>query len=100
MTEETKSYLEKFSVKALKSAGSSLKFCLLAQGEAGLYPRFGPTMEWDMAAGHAILLAAGGEVLREDGSPLDYGKIADNYKNPFFIVWAKARQKAKVNNDG
>lgn len=89
MTEETRRYIEQFSVKELKSAGSSLKFCLLAKGEADLYPRFGPTMEWDTAAGHAVLLAAGGVVLMENGEPLEYGKANENYRNPFFIAWAK-----------
>ncbi len=88
MTEETKAYLEKLKVADLKSAGSSLKFCLLADGQADLYPRFGPTMEWDTAAGHAVLLAAGGEVVMEDGEPLMYGKVAQGYKNPFFIARA------------
>ncbi|MBM3519514.1 MAG: 3'(2'),5'-bisphosphate nucleotidase CysQ, partial [Alphaproteobacteria bacterium] len=70
----TDDYLQTVKVKALCSAGSSLKFCLVAAGEADLYPRFGRTMEWDTAAGHAVLLAAGGRVLATDGGPLLYGK--------------------------
>jgi hypothetical protein len=66
------------------NAGSSLKFCLVAAGEADIYPRFGPTMEWDTAAGHAVLAAAGGRVLTCDGSPLSYGK--PEYRNPYFIA--------------
>jgi len=65
-------------------AGSSLKFCRLAEGVADLYPRFGPTMEWDTAAGHAILSAAGGSVSTLDGGPLRYGK--PGFLNPHFIA--------------
>jgi 3'(2'), 5'-bisphosphate nucleotidase len=65
-------------------AGSSLKFCRIAEGAADLYPRFGPTMEWDTAAGHAILLAAGGSVATLDGGPLLYGK--PGFRNPHFIA--------------
>ena len=67
-----------------KIAGSSLKFCLIAAGEADLYPRFAPTNEWDTAAGQAVLEAAGGSVRREDGTPLAYGK--PGFKNPWFIA--------------
>jgi 3'(2'), 5'-bisphosphate nucleotidase len=65
-------------------AGSSLKFCLLAAGEADLYPRLGRTMEWDIAAGHAVLRAAGGEVRQLDGQPLRYGKAG--FENPHFVA--------------
>lgn len=83
----TDDYIAKFSVKDMTSAGSSLKFCLVATGEADLYPRLGPTMEWDTAAGHAVLLGAGGRVVRfDDHSELTYGK--PGYKNPFFIAYA------------
>jgi len=71
-------------VASLASAGSSLKLCLVAAGEADLYPRFGRTMEWDIAAGHAVLLAAGGEVYRLDGGPLRYGKAG--FENPHFYA--------------
>lgn len=73
----------------VKNAGSSLKFCLCAAGEADVYPRFGPTMEWDTGAGHAILLAAGGRVTTEDGAPLLYAK--DPLRNPNFIAWGGLR---------
>lgn len=83
----TDDYLAKYSAKDMTSAGSSLKFCLVATGEADLYPRVGRTMEWDTAAGHAILAGAGGHVVRwEDHAPLTYGK--DGYANPFFIAHA------------
>ena len=69
-------------------AGSSLKLCLLAAGEADVYPRLGRTMEWDIAAGHAVLAAAGGVVLGLDGAPLRYGKAG--FENPHFVAWGKA----------
>jgi 3'(2'), 5'-bisphosphate nucleotidase len=75
-------------VKSLCSAGSSLKFCLVAAAEADLYPRFGRTMEWDTAAGHAVLLAAGGKVVTVDGPVLAYGKRVRGYDNPGFIASA------------
>jgi len=84
----TDDFLKKVQVKSLCSAGSSLKFCLIAAGEADLYPRFGRTMEWDTAAGHAVLLAAGGKVLTTEGDPLAYGKRARGYDNPGFIASA------------
>lgn len=87
MSEETKAFIDRNEVSDLKNAGSSLKFCLLARGEADLYPRFGPTMEWDTAAGHAVLIAAGGFVQNLDGSPLQYAKQA--FRNPWFIAGAK-----------
>lgn len=83
----TDDYIGKYNVKDSKSAGSSLKFCLVATGEADLYPRVGRTMEWDTAAGHAVLLGAGGKVVRFDNhEPLEYGK--EGYANPFFIAYA------------
>lgn len=83
----TDDYINKYNVKDSKSAGSSLKFCLVATGEADLYPRLGRTMEWDTAAGHAVLSGAGGQVVRfDDHTPLTYGKPI--YENPFFIALA------------
>jgi len=79
-------YIAKYPVRDSRAAGSSLKFCLLATGEADLYPRLGRTMEWDTAAGHAVLAAAGGHVVRfDDHTPLAYGK--DGFENPFFIAY-------------
>lgn len=83
----TDSYIGRYNVADSKSAGSSLKFCLVATGEADLYPRLGRTMEWDTAAGHAVLLGAGGQIVRfDDHTPLTYDK--DGYENPFFIAHA------------
>lgn len=84
----TEDYLKTVKVKSICSAGSSLKFCLVAAAEADLYPRFGRTMEWDTAAGHAVLLAAGGKVMTVDGPVLSYGKRARGYDNPGFIASA------------
>ncbi|KPQ21974.1 MAG: 3'(2'),5'-bisphosphate nucleotidase [Rhodobacteraceae bacterium HLUCCA24] len=84
---ETDAYIARYRVADTKSAGSSLKFCLVASGEADLYPRLGRTMEWDTAAGHAILAGAGGRVIRfDDHTPLVYGK--PGFANPFFIAHA------------
>ena len=83
----TDDYIGKYAVKDMKSAGSSLKFCLVATGEADIYPRVGRTMEWDTAAGHAVLTGAGGAVVRfDDLTPLTYGKA--DFANPFFIAHA------------
>ncbi len=85
---ETVAFLERLEAAtgALNkvSAGSSLKLCLVATGEAQLYPRFGPTMEWDTAAAHAVVLQAGGTVCNMEGEPLQYNK--ENLLNPYFMV--------------
>ncbi|MEQ8356501.1 MAG: 3'(2'),5'-bisphosphate nucleotidase CysQ [Kiloniellaceae bacterium] len=82
--QELDDFLGRYKVAEKVSAGSSLKFCLVASGRADLYPRFGRTMEWDTAAGHAVLLAAGGQVYTLDGEPLDYGK--PGFENPSFYA--------------
>lgn len=83
-TPETEDWLRQAKVTQRVSIGSSLKFCLLAAGEADVYPRFGPTMEWDTAAGHAVVVAAGGRVDGLDGEPLRYGK--PGFRNPAFVA--------------
>jgi 3'(2'), 5'-bisphosphate nucleotidase len=83
-------FCETFEVVEDVSVGSSLKFCLVAQGKAQLYPRFTPTCAWDTAAGQAILEAAGGAVLALDGTPLAYGGNGRDYLNPFFVAAANA----------
>ncbi|NBE07429.1 3'(2'),5'-bisphosphate nucleotidase CysQ [Paragemmobacter ruber] len=83
----TDDYIARYAVRDMTSAGSSLKFCLVATGEADLYPRLGRTMEWDTAAGDAVLRGAGGQVVRFDThQPLEYGK--PGWDNPFFIAFA------------
>lgn len=88
---ETASWLERYSVAEFVSRGSSLKFCLLAAGEADIYPRLGRTMEWDTAAGDAVLRAAGGRVTTLDGADLCYNKrdqASDvDFANPFFVAY-------------
>jgi 3'(2'), 5'-bisphosphate nucleotidase len=83
---KTEEYLAHYPVKDFITAGSSLKFCLVAAGEADIYPRHGTTMEWDTAAGHAVLVAAGGTVTQLDGSPFLYGRVADKFTNPHFVA--------------
>lgn len=82
----TEEFLDKAGVTERISAGSSLKFCLVAEGKAHIYPRFGPTMEWDVAAGHAVLLAAGGHVTTLEGAPFVYRK--PEFRNAGFIARA------------
>ncbi|MGH8139712.1 MAG: 3'(2'),5'-bisphosphate nucleotidase CysQ [Steroidobacteraceae bacterium] len=83
-TPETDTYLAPYKVSDRVTVGSSLKFCLVACAEADLYPRLGPTMEWDTAAGHAVLVAAGGGVWAPGGVPLRYGKAG--FRNSFFVA--------------
>ncbi len=82
----TERLLEAMPQAARFPCGSSLKFCRLAEGAADLYPRLGPTSEWDIAAGHAVLAAAGGVVVRPDGSALLYGKRAPDFLVPDFLA--------------
>ena len=82
--EETESYLESLAIRERVQAGSSLKFCRIAEGKADLYPRFGSIMEWDIAAGHAILSAAGGSVTEFDGRPILYGH--KTFRTPYFLA--------------
>lgn len=84
LNEETRSYLDSIGPHELIQAGSSLKFCRIAEGRADIYPRLGPTCEWDTAAAHAVLSAAGGKVIQMAGKPLRYGK--ENVLNPNFVA--------------
>ena len=86
--EKMAEFLRGKKVDALISRSSSLKFCAMAAGEADLYPRLGPTCEWDIAAGEAILRAAGGQVVNLDGTPFRYGKADRKFLNPEFIAFA------------
>jgi len=87
---DTEAFLAKLKIAGRSSAGSSIKFLAIARGEADVYPRFGPTMEWDTAAGQAVLEAAGGSVVDTDGRPLRYGKAGRGLRNPSFIAWGRA----------
>jgi 3'(2'), 5'-bisphosphate nucleotidase len=92
----SRSYLDRASVALLDRlhvgkrvpCGSALKFCRIAEGAADIYPRLAPTGEWDVAAGHAVLTAAGGTVTRPDGGALLYGNSANDYRVPAFVAWA------------
>lgn len=90
LTPETVDFIARHPEATTCAIGSSLKFCLVAEGEADLYPRFGRTMEWDTAAGDAVLRAAGGDTVRLDGTPFVYGKQNQpndvDFANPFFIA--------------
>ncbi len=83
----TDDFLKSFKIKSRLSGSSSVKLCIVAAGGADVYPRFGRTMEWDTAAGHAILKAAGGNVFTVDGKELSYGKTG--FENPDFVAWGK-----------
>lgn len=91
LDEKTVALLNSLPVRERRPMGSSLKFCVIAQGRADIYPRFGRTMEWDTAAGDAILRAAGGAVLTPAGEPLAYGKAERFYRNGPFIAWGSAQ---------
>ncbi len=77
-------------------SGSALKFCRIAEGAADLYPRLAPTCEWDVAAGHAVLTAAGGMVAAPEGASLRYGRIAENFRIPAFIAWGDPSGPARL----
>jgi len=83
---ELESYLRQYQIADALPVGSSLKLCVVAEGRADLYPRLGPTMEWDTAAGHAVVVSSGGSVLTLDGTPLSYNK--ENLLNPHFVASA------------
>jgi 3'(2'),5'-bisphosphate nucleotidase len=87
---ETEAVLGRLPVASRNPAGSSLKFCVIAEGDADVYPRLAPTMEWDTAAGQAVLMAAGGCVIGTDGKPLLYGKAEAGFRNTGFIAWGRS----------
>ncbi|TCT44595.1 3'(2'),5'-bisphosphate nucleotidase [Martelella mediterranea] len=101
-TPETDAYLKEIGATHIVSVGSSLKFCLLADGTADVYPRMGRTMEWDTAAGDAVLRAAGGMTYDPEGLPFSYGKTGQqhdsDFANPHFIAWGKAEIAAAFSN--
>lgn len=89
LSKETAAYLDRLGPHEMTSVGSSLKFCLVAEGKADLYPRFGPTSEWDTAAGQAVLEAAGGHVTRTDGHRLRYN-CRESVINGDFVAFSHA----------
>ena len=94
----TEAFLARLGVEERVSAGSSLKFCRIAEGLADVYPRFGPTMEWDTAAGDAVLRAAGGGVAGLDGQTLKYGKLDKGLRNAGFVGWGDPSLRSRVVN--
>src|SRR5271155_2552162 len=94
----TEAFLAQLPIVERRSAGSSLKFCALAEGQADVYPRFGPTMEWDTAAGEAVLRAAGGVVVGADGGAFLYGKASRGFRNGGFIAWADPNFAARIDH--
>lgn len=84
LNDDTRAFIEKLGEHCLVQAGSSLKFCRIAEGQADIYPRLGPTCEWDTGAAQAVLEAAGGKVRTLDGEPMAYGK--EDVLNPFFVA--------------
>lgn len=91
---ETDQFLGRLPVREVVSTGSSLKFCLVAAGQADVYPRFGRTMEWDIAAGDAVLRRAGGTIVDLSGAPAVYGKVAQKFTNGPFIAWGDPKAAA------
>jgi 3'(2'),5'-bisphosphate nucleotidase len=91
----TETFLAKLPILERRATGSSLKFCALAEGEADVYPRFGATMEWDTAAGEAVLRAAGGLVVAADRGLFRYGKVETGFRNAGFIAWGDANLAAR-----
>lgn len=87
--EQTQAWLDRWPAIERKSIGSSLKFCILAEGQADIYPRFSPTCEWDTAAGQAILNGAGGIVLNLDDTEMVCGKDTSSFRNGSFIAWGR-----------
>src|SRR5262245_47311745 len=89
LTRATEDFLKRYQVRRQTALASSLKFGWLAKGEADLYPRTGETSEWDTAAGHAVLAAAGGSVTTLEGGPLLYGKANAGFINANFVAWGR-----------
>ncbi|MGQ4274831.1 3'(2'),5'-bisphosphate nucleotidase CysQ [Terrihabitans sp. B22-R8] len=83
----TEAFLDRLGIAERVRIGSAIKFAMLAEGAADIYPRFGPTMEWDLAAGHALIAAAGGAVLTPEGDAIRYGKVETGFRNGPFVAW-------------
>jgi 3'(2'), 5'-bisphosphate nucleotidase len=90
----TDAFLATLGPVTRSASGSALKFCQVAEGGADVYPRLATTCEWDVAAGQALVVAAGGAVTTPQGLPLDFGRAAENFRVPAFIAWGDARKSA------
>jgi 3'(2'), 5'-bisphosphate nucleotidase len=97
---DTQAYLDSLQISERVTAGSSLKFCVLAEGKADIYPRLFPIMEWDVAAGHAIVSAAGGCVRTPQGGPLVYGKADKGFRHVPFVAWGKCEDTSGADRPG
>jgi 3'(2'), 5'-bisphosphate nucleotidase len=93
---ETSAFVARLGALTPLPCGSSVKFCRIAEGAADLYPRLGPTSEWDIAAGHAVLAAAGGLVQTPDAKPLVYGLSAPDFRVPGFVAWGDPQASTKI----
>jgi 3'(2'), 5'-bisphosphate nucleotidase len=91
----TEQWLTRFAAVERMDCGSSVKFCRIAEGKADVYPRLGRTSEWDIAAGDAVLCAAGGVVLTLEGEPVRYGQVLRNLKVPSFVAWCDPADAAR-----
>jgi 3'(2'), 5'-bisphosphate nucleotidase len=96
LDQRTQALLERLGPLDHRPSGSSVKFCLIAEGQADVYPRLAPVCEWDVAAAHAVLSAAGGVVIAPDGGPVAYGQAARKFLVPSFIAWGDPAKAATV----
>jgi 3'(2'), 5'-bisphosphate nucleotidase len=92
----TDTFLSSLGPITRQAAGSAIKFCQVAEGAADIYPRLATTCEWDVAAGHALVVAAGGKVMSPQGQPLAYGRATDNFRVPAFMAWGDAAKAASI----
>ena len=93
---DTEAFLARFTPITRNPSGSAIKFCQIAEGAADVYPRLATTCEWDVAAGHALVVAAGGIVTKPQGAALPYGRVAENFRVPAFIAWGDPAKAASV----
>ena len=92
----TDAFLASLGSITRSTSGSAIKFCQIAEGTADVYPRLATTCEWDVAAGHALVVAAGGTVKSPQGLPLAYGRATDNFRVPAFIAWGDTDKAASI----
>jgi 3'(2'), 5'-bisphosphate nucleotidase len=90
---DSEAFLARLAIRERITSGSALKLCRIAEGMADVYPRLSPTSEWDTAAGHAIVAAAGGTVTTPSGAPLRYGRAQEDFKIPGFVAWGDPTQR-------
>ena len=93
---QTQAYLARLPISERRPCGSAVKFCQVAEGCADVYARLSPTCEWDVAAGHAVLAAAGGVVNTPEGAPVSYGRMAEKFGVPAFIAWGDPSAAARL----